>query len=65
MERFVDEIFINSDGKALQVKLYKQDCCKKCIYYSRNCDYDPEIPKCTYIDRHDHNDVYFRYLDLF
>ena len=59
MERFVDEIFINSDGKVLQVKLYKQDCCKKCIYYFKNCDFDPDVPKCTYIDRFDHNDVYF------
>lgn len=65
MQRFVDEIFMNSDRKVLQVKLYEQNCCKKCIYFTKSCDFDPDIPKCIHIDRFDQNDVYFICLDLF
>lgn len=56
---------MNSDRKVLQVKLYEQNCCKKCIYFTKSCDFDPDIPKCIHIDRFDQNDVYFICLDLF
>ncbi len=65
MERFVDEVFINTDRKTIQIKSYKEDCCNKCIYYFKDCDFDLDVPACIHEDRFDHNDIYFTCLDSF